>query len=388
MAGGDTYSIQDYGWMINDRIRTAPYVEALRRAVRPGSVVLDLGSGTGFFAFLACRFGAARVYAIEPDEAIEVARLCSADNPGSERITWLQCFSTAIDLPEKVDVLIGDLRGNLPFYTANIPSMIDARKRHLKPGGQIIPGRDVLRIGPASAPREHENLIAPWRKNDYGVDFSAGRKFVENSFWRAKSESIASDAMLAAPGTWGVIDYAQVESANLSGRLSWSLERGGPLHGFYVWFDVEVADGLGFSNSPDKPTLVYGRSFLPLPEAVEVSPGDRVDLSISATLVEEDYVYAWLTSVTSAKGESRAAFNQTTFKGRPIRLRDLKHAAADFVPTLTLEGEIDCAIMQGLARSQSLGSIAGELADHYPHRFATLKSALGHVARLSLKYAE
>ena len=53
------YSISSYGGMVIDERRTRPYVEALKRTVKPGDVVLDIGTGTGFFAFLAAQLGAA-----------------------------------------------------------------------------------------------------------------------------------------------------------------------------------------------------------------------------------------------------------------------------------------------------------------------------------------
>ena len=68
------YSIADYGAMIADEVRMGAFVRALRQAVKPGAVVIDIGTGTGIFALLACRFGARRVYAIEPSDAIQVAR--------------------------------------------------------------------------------------------------------------------------------------------------------------------------------------------------------------------------------------------------------------------------------------------------------------------------
>ena len=72
------YSLAGYGKMIADKVRMDAYSQALRRAVKPGSVVVDIGAGTGICAMLACRFGARKVYAIEPDDAIHVAR----DRPG------------------------------------------------------------------------------------------------------------------------------------------------------------------------------------------------------------------------------------------------------------------------------------------------------------------
>lgn len=60
--------------MIADSGRTNGYVDALKNKVRAGSVVLDIGTGTGILAMMACRFGAKRVYAVEPDDVIELVK--------------------------------------------------------------------------------------------------------------------------------------------------------------------------------------------------------------------------------------------------------------------------------------------------------------------------
>jgi protein arginine N-methyltransferase 1 len=67
------YSITGFGVMMADEGRMNPYVAALRDTVRPGSVVLDIGTGTGIFSMLAVRFGARKVYAVEPGDSILVA---------------------------------------------------------------------------------------------------------------------------------------------------------------------------------------------------------------------------------------------------------------------------------------------------------------------------
>jgi protein arginine N-methyltransferase 1 len=387
MPARDDYSILDYGGMIGDRTRTAPWVEALRQAIQPGSIVLDIGTGTGFFAFLACRFGASRVYAVEPDDVIEVAKLCVGSNPGGDRINWMQAFSTEVELPEKVDIVIGDLHGILPFHTGNIPSLIDARRRHLKPGGQLIPRRDVLFAVPANAPEAHESVVSPWSDNEHGIDFQVARKFAVNSFTRVKPEPVAMESFLSEPGIWGVVDYASVESPNLDGRVEWQIQRAGALHGLYVWFDGELAQGLGYSNAPNLRALPYGRTFFPLECIVDVVPGDRMSTRLSATMVDGEYIYRWETRITDAAGIVKGEFKQTTFKDRPIKLRELQRGTAEFRPTLNLDGQIDHAIMLAMAQSQPLGQIAADLVSRYPARFADCNVALNHVARLSVKYA-
>ena len=66
--------IDEHRTYLSDHARLAAYTAAIYEAVRPGDVVLDLGCGTGILGLLACRAGAARVYAIDSTGMIEVAR--------------------------------------------------------------------------------------------------------------------------------------------------------------------------------------------------------------------------------------------------------------------------------------------------------------------------
>lgn len=374
--------------MITDRIRTDAFVAALERQISSNSVVLDVGTAAGFFAFVAVQAGAARVYAVEPDNAIEVGRLCARDIPGSERITWIQGLSTEIDLPEKVDIVIGDLHGTMPFYNNNIGSLVDARKRHLKPGGVIIPARDVLRVVPAQAVAEYENVQTPWSGNAYGVNLRAGRSFVANQWWRADKASVPSEQLLACPVTWGVVNYMTVETANLDGELAWTIERAGTMHGYYVWFDGELADGVGYSNAPELPELVYGRAFFPLEQPVDVIMGDRIEARLATRLVKGEHIYRWDTRISDADGNAKASFKQSSLRSTPLNLKDLQRTTPGHVATLNVDGQIAQTVIAGMAQSWSLGQIADTLAAQFPQRFKDAADALGHAARLALKYSD
>jgi protein arginine N-methyltransferase 1 len=382
----DGYTIKDYGRMILDERRTEPFVQALLRAVTPGCTVLDIGTSTGYFAFLALQAGAARVYAVEPDEAIEVARRCASTLPGAERIHWIQGMTTELDLPEQVDVVIGDLHGVLPFYNANIASMIDARKRHLKPGGQIIPAQDRMFLVPANAPEEYQNLEEPWVRNSHGLDLSAARQYVANSWWRVNGKPVADERLLAPAASWGSIDYRTVEHVDLEDTLAFTIERADTLHGYYVWFDGEMAEGLGYSNAPNLPELVYGRGFMPLEQAVDVVPGDKVEVRIGARVVGGDYVFRWDTRVIGAGGAVKGEFRQSTFRSRVIIPGQLRKAAVDYVPTLNAEGEVMRFLLANLGQGKSVNDIAAALAGAFPGKFATAESALRETVRVTQKY--
>src|SRR5215831_6392496 len=133
-----SYSLAGYGEMIADRVRMEAYAEALRRTVKPGSVVLDIVTGPGIWAVLACQLGATRVIAVEPDSIIQVAREVAISNQCSEKIEFIQKASTSLELLIQADVIVSDMRGVLPLLGQNIPSVVDARRRFLAPGGVLI----------------------------------------------------------------------------------------------------------------------------------------------------------------------------------------------------------------------------------------------------------
>ena len=58
--------------MLSDTVRVNAYHQGIHDNVKPGDVVLDLGTGTGLLALMASRAGAAKVYAVEHSDFIDV----------------------------------------------------------------------------------------------------------------------------------------------------------------------------------------------------------------------------------------------------------------------------------------------------------------------------
>jgi protein arginine N-methyltransferase 1 len=378
------YTVTGFGSMIADRIRTDAYCEALRRTVKPGSIVLDIGTGTGIFAMLACRFGAKKVYAVEPGDAIQVAREIAAANHCQDRIEFIQDLSTRVALAERADVVVSDIRGVLPLFGGHLPSIVDARERLLAPRGVLIPQRDSLWASVVEAPILYRDHTGPWADNPYGFDMTAAQPIVNNG-WR--KGSVEPEQLLTEPKCWATLDYYSISHPNALGEISWTVARAGTGHGLSVWFDATLAEGVGYSNSPLSPELIYGKAFFPWSSPVDLAADDVVSATLHANLLGDDYVWRWSTCVMDSCGRVKAQFKQSTFFGEPLSCDRLRKRATHHVPRLNEDAGVDQFALGLMDGRTSLDQVARSVADQFPDRFTTLQKAVARVGDLSQRYS-
>lgn len=378
------YSVYAFGTMIKPGARVDAYLAALRKAIQPGCTVMDLGCGTGFFSVMACRLGAGRVYAIEPDAAIAVAKEIAMANGCTDRIEFIQDLSVNVSLPQKVDVIVSDLRGVLPLFQKHIPSIVDARARLLRVGGTQIAKKDTLWAAPVQSDELHRGYSEPWEKWP-GLDLQAGRRIAGNAWRKAKVEPAS---LLAEAQCWAELDYRTVTSPNVTGKMAWRAAHAGNCHGFALWFDAELCDGVTFSNAPDKPELVYGQAFFPLAEPVVLAPGDAVALDLRAQLVGDDYIWVWNTEVRAAGRDAvKVRHAQSSFYSAAATPQTLRKREMGFQPSLAEEGDIVASVLRQMTGTASLDQIARELALAYPKRFSSVADALRFAGDLAVKYS-
>lgn len=378
------YSLAGYGAMITDRARMDAYAEALRRSVTPDSVVLDIGAGPGIMSLLACQYGARHVYAVEPDHSLHLARELAAANGCADRITFIQDISTAVELPEPATVIVSDLRGALPLFQQHIPSIVDARKRLLAPGGTLIPRRDLLRAAVAGDNPVRRTLFAPWQDTPYGLNLGPALDYAANSW---SSGDVPDDALLTEGRVWAALDYRIISSPDVRAGVTLTVEREGEGCGLLLWFDAELIDGVCFSNAPPRPDSVYGQAFFPWPRPVALAAGDEINLALDARLTGDGYLWRWR-SVLRRAGQELARFDQSSFFSMPLDGQRLKQREAGFVPALSRDGEIDRLILGLCDGRRTLGEIAEELGRAIPHHFSDGQGALGRVADVAARYAE
>lgn len=320
------YSVGHFGFMILDDTRMNAYLSALQAAVTPDSVVLDIGTGTGVFAFMACRYGARHVYAVEPLPPIHVGQQSAYDNGYADRITFIQGLTTNIELPEKVDIIIGDLRGQMPINEGNIEAFADARKRFAKPSTIIIPQKDVMWIAPAAPePDWHEGIGKyPWLDNKYDLDLSAGYPYVINHPHGSDRHFDSRDVLLADETLLFELDYYQTEPTAIDRHFEWIANSDRTLSAWLMWFDAHIDNNNFYSGAPGKirKHRVYGQFALPLEHPCAVAEGDKLELHVQIRQIRGRYIWAWDSRVTGVDGTVKCEYKQSNFTSQALALKN------------------------------------------------------------------
>lgn len=375
------YKLRPHTLMVGDRVRLDAYRRSLEQTVRPGSVVLDVGTGSGILALLACRLGARRVFAIEPDPIIGLARELAAKNNCADRISFLPCLSTEVEsLPERPDLAVSDLRGSLPFYGNHIAAIADIRRR-LAPGATLVPQQDRVFVASVSAPELYARYVQPWKID--GLECAPAFERACNSQYGA---TFASHQQISEARQWATLDYDVAPSPDASGEVELPVVRPGLAHGLALWFDTTLCPGIGFSNAPGQPTTVYGAQFIPWPRELSTEIGDQITLALRFVLTGDHY--AWRIETQVRRGSAiQAEFDQSNlWSVLPASANDLRRAMADHVPGPVAEAQIDAAVLAAMDGKHSLAQIGAELRARWPLRFRSEQEAIGRAAKVSSRY--
>ena len=264
--------------LLADQTRTLGFRDAIRQAVQPGDVVVDIGAGSGILSYFAIEAGAARVYAIEKQHTADAAALLARHNGYDDRLVVIHQYSVDAILPDRADLAITETLGMFALDEQILGLVIDARQRLLRAGARIIPSRLELVATPVTLAEKYERHVSWWTDARYGLDLAPLRTFASNSQYGA---AIDEDAHLAAPATLIDVDLHTIDTTTVTGNATFEVTRDAVCHGFGGWFNAMLIDDPPISITNRKPHETHWmQAFLPLETPVEVKRGDRVELEL------------------------------------------------------------------------------------------------------------
>ncbi|HZA02523.1 MAG TPA: 50S ribosomal protein L11 methyltransferase [Hyphomicrobiaceae bacterium] len=271
--------IEYHRTLIADGVRHAAFEAALRQVVKKGeSVVADLGAGTGLLGLIAARLGAREVHLYEVGAVAGVALEILKCN-GARNCHLMPCHSTEMQDPPRVDVVVSETLGNYPFEENIIDTLNDALKRHLKPGGVVIPARLVQFVAPVITDRFHVELTV-WDRTGLGFDFSPARTMsLNNIYVRQVHVSDLLDEGRAA-NSWDEIDFSVQNRSSRKGQARWRLEQPVTVYGFATWWMAGLAPGVSVSTAPDAPRTHWEQLYFPLLRPIAGRTGEAIVVSL------------------------------------------------------------------------------------------------------------
>lgn len=240
--------------MVDDPRRMGPLLRAIRAAVKKGSVVADIGTGTGVLAIEAARSGAKRVWAIEFDkDALVTAKRKVRDAGQGDRIAFMSGISFDIDLPERVDLIICETIGSFGFDENILATLADAKRRFLKARGRLVPSCIELWGAPTShVPDIHKT------KEIAAVD---------------------SSLLLGDPVKLSIIDFSLKIPKEIHVKREFKLDKEGSIKAIALWPKIIWHANSITDCSPFAPQTHWMQGILPI-DSRRSTPGKKVRLEL------------------------------------------------------------------------------------------------------------
>jgi predicted RNA methylase len=270
--------------MLNDTGRNDAFERAIQAAVaKEGQQarVLDIGAGSGLLSMMAARAGATNIVACERVPLIaEAARRIVALNGFDHAIRVINKASTDLaigkDLDVPADILVSEIISSDLLAESVLDTFQDAHLRLLREGATVIP-RAATAVGCLIESATLEKYAGVNAVSSFDVspftELAPSRLPIHGimTSWRRLSD----DFDLVR------IDLTQTDHEASMETLTITAEENGRAVGVVQWINLDLADGITFSNHPDQ---YFDGGWLQVlhtfPRPVPVVKGQELDLTV------------------------------------------------------------------------------------------------------------
>lgn len=287
--------------LLGDRLRNHAFHQALKACIVPKkSVVLDVGSGTGFLSFLAETLGAKECWLVESGDVGLLAEKLAQTN-GMKRCHFVHGHSADIPLP-KADIIVSETLGNYALEEGIIDTMNDARS-YLKKGGVLIPSAVRQFVCPVTSPRLQRSIDV-WNVG-FDLDMGEARTIsLQNMYVKTVKKSDLLEKGNAAHA-WDTLNFMKQNSNERGTTLEWNMSKNFTIYGLALWWEATLAPGITLSTSPHGKPTHWEQIYLPLLRPVRCNAGTSLRVMLqSDTSPDVRIRLRWTVSVWERETET------------------------------------------------------------------------------------
>jgi type II protein arginine methyltransferase len=278
--------------MLHDHARADAYERSLRLSVKPGMLVLDIGTGSGLLAMMAARAGADFVVACEQEPGLAVLAAENVRRNGlSDRVRIVAKHSRDLavgrDLPRRADLLVSEIVSDDLIGEGVLETVEDARGRLLTSDAVSIPASAAIHVAAVDLDSRARAFVPP--DGVAGLDVSACAEIggVAHRVRREWGVEPVTDSQ-----TLFHFDLTGREvSAPRLGRCRLVAQRSARVTGALQWLSLELGSGITLSTGPDSKSTAWAMQFFRVPTPITVHAGEAIAAHGEHS---RSRVYVWL----------------------------------------------------------------------------------------------
>lgn len=321
-------SLEVHRWMLRDWPRMQAFDAALRELIRPDSVVLDVGAGSGVLSLMAAKAGAARVYAIERTPVARQARRLAHLNGLGHIVQVIEADMQHVRLPEPVDLIVSEWLGTIGVDENLLYPVLLARDRWLKPGGIMVPS--LVRAWAAPANLATRCDIDYLRSQPLGLDLSELSEASVHDLlcrrYQVRDRDLASTAQLLWSTDTRTAELASALAPS-EAHVDFVIEQAKQANALVAWFEAELSPGIVLSNAPEAPETHWGQLTLPFRGVLNLPAQSHLHTRVACLPREPGLSdVAWAVSVNDGPWQSHDTRAQPDDEPPPVSRSSRTHA--------------------------------------------------------------
>lgn len=266
--------------LLGDKVRNKALIAALKKVVKAGMTVVDVGAGTGYLSFLAEKLGAKECILIEHSEDESTLSKKLAKRNGMKKCRFVAAHSHIAKNIPKADLVISETLGNYALEEHLVENMEDAKK-FLKPEGVLMPLSLTQFVVPVVTDRLQKEIDI-WNEIEGGFDLQEAR---EASLHNMYVKTVRTSDLMPGKDSakaWDTMDFSKKQSSRRRGEVVWNADKATTIHGFCLYWETELAPGITLSTSPSSPLTHWEQIYLPLLTPVEVREDEAIKLILTS----------------------------------------------------------------------------------------------------------